>query len=276
MPAEPAITADLEATARWTAAVRALERRQPDPLVDDPWAERLAGPEGIAWLAEQKAGAVLPIVLRTRYFDDWLDGATIAGTVRQVVLLGAGLDARAWRLPWRAGTTVYEVDGPDVLDAKAATMDEAVAVAACDRRAVAADLCSDWTRPLAAAGLDRNAPTAFLAEGILCYLPVAAIARVLDGVTALAAPGSRLGFDVVNHAVFESPYTRAWIEMQAAAGAPWLGWLDDPVMALAARGWSATLCQPGEPGANHGRWTLPVPPASRPDLPHNWYVTASR
>ena len=147
---------------------------------------------------------------------------------------------------------------------------------ACDRRPVAADLASDWGPVLRDAGFDPTVPAAWLVEGVLFYLPEDVIRRVLEIVSSLAAPGSRLGFDIVNGAVLVSPYTKAWIDMQAAAGAPWIGSLDDPRAVLADLGWSSSLVQPGEPPANHGRWTLPVPPASMPDLPHSWYVTAER
>ena len=138
------------------------------------------------------------------------------------------------------------------------------------------DLAGDWRARLADAGFDATEPAAWLAEGILFYLPEATVARVLETVTELAAPGSRLGFDIPNQAVLVSPYTRAWIEMQAAAGAPWLAALDDPAATLAGLGWRATVSQPGEPAANHGRWTLPVIPAAMAELPHSWYVTAER
>ena len=94
----------IEATARWTAAARAQEREQPEPLVDDPWAERLAGEAGMAWLARQAPGATLPIVIRMRFFDDWLGAALGGAGLLQVVLLGAGLEPRAWRLPCGGGS----------------------------------------------------------------------------------------------------------------------------------------------------------------------------
>jgi methyltransferase (TIGR00027 family) len=223
---------------------------------------------------------VLPIVIRTRYFDDWLRAVAVEGPLRQVVLLGAGLDTRAWRLSWPVGVVVYELDRAEVLQAKAATLagagSEAGAEPACDRRPVAADLASDWGPALRDAGFDRALPAAWLVEGVLFYLPEGVIHGVLEIVSSLAAPGSRLGFDIVNAAVLVSPYTKVWIDMQAAAGAPWIGAMDDPGAVLASLGWSAALTQPGEPAANHGRWTLPVPPASMPDLPHSWYVTAER
>ncbi len=266
----------LQATARWTAAVRAGERGRPDRLVDDPWAAALAGPDGMAWLGGRTPESVLPIVIRTRYFDDWLRAVAIDGPVRQVVLLAAGLDTRPWRLPWAAGTTVFELDRARTLEAKTRELDRAGATPACDRGVVGADLGTDWGRPLLDAGLDPLAPTAWLAEGILFYLPDEVVAHVLDTVTSLAAPGSRLGFDIPNGAVLTSPWTRAWIQMQEAAGAPWIGTMDDPAATLADLGWSATIAQPGEAGANHGRWALPVLPAAAGDLPHSWYVTAER
>jgi methyltransferase (TIGR00027 family) len=266
----------LQATAHWTAAVRAGERERTDRLVDDPWAADLAGPVGLAWLAERSPASIVPIIIRTRYFDDWLRGVAVDGPVRQVVLLAAGLDTRAWRLPWPATTSVFEVDRAAVLDHKAEVLARAGASPACVRLPVAADLASDWGSVLLAGGFDRAAPTAWLAEGVLFYLPDDVIARVLATVSSLSAPGSRLGFDIVNHAALVSPYTKPWLEMQAAAGAPWIGALDDPVTALEPLGWQVSLAQPGEPGIDHGRWTLPVPPATMPELPHSWYVTADR
>jgi hypothetical protein len=100
--------------------------------------------------------------------------------------------------------------------------------------------------------------------------------QILDAVARWAAPGSWLGFDIINSVMLTSPITRPWIEMQAQAGAPWVGVLDDPVAFLAARGWEALLSQAGEPDAHHGRWSLPVIPVTRPDMPHNWFVTAQR
>lgn len=266
----------LHATARWTAAVRAGERSRSDRLVDDPWAELLAGDEWMAWLGARTPESVVPIVVRTRYFDDWLLGEVAGSAIPQVVLLAAGLDTRPFRLPWSGGVTVYEVDRSDVLDAKAAALARAGATPATAWRLVAGDLGTGFGQALLAAGFDPSQPAAWLAEGVLFYLPVEVIDHVLAEVTRLAAPGSRLGFDLVNRVALSSPYTKAWLDMQAAAGAPWVGWMDEPVPVLARLGWTATIVQPGEPPASHGRWTLPVIPAERSDLPHSWYVTAVR
>ena len=266
------------ATARWTAAARALERGRPDALLDDPWAECLAGEVGMAWLGRQAPGATLPMVLRARFFDDWLCAGFEAyppGRL-QAVLLGAGLDDRAWRLRWPSGSTVFEVDRPAVLDAKAAVLDEAGAMPACRRIPVAADLSGDWVGALVGAGLDASLPTVWLAEGLLFYLPDLLLRDVLRALTGVSASGSRLGFDIPSSAALTSPWTRPWIEMQAAAGAPWLGTMDDPADELTRLGWTATITQPGEGETGHGRWTLPVPPAAARELPHSWYVTAVR
>jgi len=267
---------EVGATARWTAAARALEGERSDALLDDPWAARLAGDDGMAWLARQVPGATLPMVLRARFFDDWLRASFASGAPRQTVLLGAGLDTRAWRLLWPMGSTVFEVDRADALEPKACMLDEVRAVPACRRIAVAADLERAWDAALLDAGFDRSRPTVWLAEGLLFYLTNALLRAVLAEITRRSAPGSRLGFDIPNRAVLTSPWTRSWVDMQAAAGAPWLGTMDDPAAELAALGWNATVTQPGEGESGHGRWTLPVLPAGASELPHTWYVTAVR
>jgi len=268
--------ATLEATARWTAAVRAMETARADRLVDDPWAAALAGTEGQAWVDARSSAGVLPIVLRTRYFDDWLGSVVTTEDLRQIVLLGAGLDTRAFRLPWPDGCVLFEVDRAPVLEHKTRLLTAAEALPRCERRTAVADLREDWADALHASGFDHSRPAVWLLEGLLFYLPGDEIVRLLDGVTTLAIPRSYLGFDIVNAAVLTSPYTKPWVEMQAAAGAPWLGTMEDPVGFLAERGWRASLTQAGQPDANHGRWTLPVVPTTLPGFPHSWFVTATR
>jgi methyltransferase (TIGR00027 family) len=269
-------SATLAATARWTAAVRAVETAREDRLFEDPWAAELAGPEGRAWIEARTPESVLPLVVRTRYYDDWLSAVMLDAAIRQVVVLGAGLDTRAWRLAWPDGTVLFELDQAAVLARKAEVLVKAAAASRCERREVEADLWSDWLSRLLDAGFAPHRPTAWLAEGLLFYLPDELLVRILDEVTGCSAPGSQLGFDIVNGAVLTSPYTKPWLDMQAAAGAPWLGTLEDPVGFLAERGWGSSLTQAGQPDANHGRWTLPVVPTDVPDFPHYWFVTATR
>lgn len=274
MTTQLSIGAQVAATARWTAAVRAQESARTDALFVDPWAAALAREEGMNWLAARPPGSGLPMAIRTRYFDDWLLRVAGETRIRQVVLLAAGLDTRAFRLAWPAGTHLFEVDKAAVLHDKAQALAAAGAQPACTRTVIEADLTAPWTASLLAAGFAAQQPAVWLLEGFLFYLPVAQLVEILDALSGLAAPGSWLGFDIVNAAVLTSPWTRPWVEMQAAAGAPWLGTLEDPVAFLAERKWMATLSQAGAADAHYGRWTLPVIPTTAQDMPHNWYVTA--
>lgn len=276
----PQIIADqsalLGATACWTTSVRALESRRQDCLFDDPWAESLAGQIGADWLAQRSADSVIPIVLRTRFFDDFMQRITTQHDLRQIVLVAAGLDTRAYRLAWPPHTRLFELDQAAVLQRKQMILDQAGARPTCDRRTINSDLTADWKADLLEAGFEPDRPSGWLLEGLLFYLPSEIIVHLLDAVTELAATNSWLGFDIINSSVLTSPLTRAWIEMQANLGAPWIGTLDNPKEFLAARGWNATLTQAGQPDANHGRWHYPVIPVEMPNMPHNWLVTAQK
>jgi methyltransferase (TIGR00027 family) len=131
------------------------------------------------------------MAVRTKFFDEFFLGATQAG-IKQVVILASGLDSRAYRLAWPAGTVVYEVDQPQVIQFKSRTLAELGAAPTADRRVVAIDLREDWPAALRAAGFDPAQPTAWSAEGLLGYLPPEAQDRLLDTITELSAPGSRL------------------------------------------------------------------------------------
>lgn len=267
---------DIGATARWTAAARAVETSRKDALFSDPWAADLAGEEGCRWAEARAPEGLAPMIVRTRYFDDFLLRATTAGGVPQVVLLGAGLDTRAFRLAWSGGTSVFEVDQPEVIHQK-----EKVLGGTAARCARLVRLCTDlsedrWPDQLVGAGLDPHVPAAWLAEGFLFYLDAKAIAALLGRVSGLAARGSVLGFDIPDRAVFTHPVTRPWIEMQAAADAPWIGTIDDPGAYLDALGWEATLSQCGAADAHYGRWPLPVNSVAARALPQHRLVTARK
>jgi methyltransferase (TIGR00027 family) len=217
------------------------------------------------------------MVLRTRFYDDWLQRVTGTEAIRQVVLLAAGLDTRAFRLGWPDGTVIHELDRPEVLERKEGILREAGARPRADRRICRTDLARPgWTDDLVGTGFDPAAPAVFLGEGFFFYLTPDDLLALLDRVARLAAPGSALGFDIVNALMLTHPYTQSWVAMQAAAGAPWIGVLDDPVGTLGQRGWQARLSQCGDPEAHHGRWTLPQLPIEAPQLPHHWLVTAIR
>jgi methyltransferase (TIGR00027 family) len=268
----------LAATARWTAGARAVETAREDALFKDPWAAALAGEDGRQWAESRPVDSLLPMVLRTRFFDDFLLRATRAEGRTQVVLLAAGLDSRALRLPWPSGTVVFELDRPDVLHLKQELLDGVGARPTCERRVcLATDLSQNgWPRQLVSAGFDPSAPTAWLAEGFLFYVPSDKIRALFSQISDLAPIGSALGFDVIDSTVLTHPLTRAWVQMQADAGAPWTGSLDDPVGYLATLGWRTTLSQCGATDADYGRWPYPVIPITAPDLPHHWLATATK
>ncbi len=141
-------------------------------------------PGGPAFLATS-------IAVRTRFFDDFFVDACAAG-MRQAVILASGLDSRAYRLEWPDSTVVYEIDQPQVIEFKSATMASIGAAAAAEHRTVGIDLREDWPNALRASGFDVNQPTAWSAEGLLVYLPPDAQDRLFDDITELSAPGSRL------------------------------------------------------------------------------------
>jgi methyltransferase (TIGR00027 family) len=203
------ITESVGATALSVAAARAVETGSDDPLIRDQYAYLLVSTAGtpwarlassLDWIGDDDHGrrahrlAIDYQAVRTHYFDAYFADAVAAG-IRQVVILAAGLDSRAFRLDWPAGTTVYEIDQPQVVAYKTSTLESAGAAPTAERRTVQVDLRDDWAAALTAAGFDPGRPTAWLAEGLLPYLPAEAQDRLFDILTGLSAPGSRLAVE---------------------------------------------------------------------------------
>jgi methyltransferase (TIGR00027 family) len=274
MTVETNFTIDLGATACWTAAIRARENEREDALLKDPWAAALAGEKGMRWIKDRAEESVIPILLRTRYFDDFLQRIVNKENIHQIILMAAGMDTRAFRLTWPEGTHFFELDQSPVLHSKEEILQSAGAVPTCKRTTIEADLSGPWEKKLTEAGFDPKGRSGWLLEGFLFYLPERIIAGLLDRVTTLASQASWMGFDIVNRIMLTHPLTREWVEMQAKSGAPWLGTMEDPVGVLGALGWEASLSQAGQEDANHGRWPFPIFPTMMPDFPHNWFVTA--
>jgi methyltransferase (TIGR00027 family) len=195
------------------AAGRAMASKDPRGLINDPFAEPLVRAVGVDFFTKMMDGELdleaienaTPVrmqamtdgmAVRTEYFDDYFLDATGTG-IRQVVILASGLDSRAYRLPWPDGTVVYEIDQPQVIEFKTTTLAGIGAQPTAERRTVAIDLRADWPTALTAAGLDTSAPTAWLAEGLLIYLPPEAQDRLFDNITALSAPGSTIATEFV-------------------------------------------------------------------------------
>ncbi|MFP5022695.1 class I SAM-dependent methyltransferase [Pseudonocardia phyllosphaerae] len=246
-------------TSRITAAIRAAESARPDRLFDDPLADTLAGDVGRAIAARIDSGDVIPV--RTRFDDDGLRAALDDG-VRQVVLVAAGMDTRAWRLPLPDGCTVFEVDRPSLLDLKAELL--AGASPAPRRVPVRADLTADWTSALTAAGHDPSRPTCWIVEGLLQYLPEQAVLTLLDTVTERSGAGSHLLTDLVSARLLASEQARPVLDAMAAAGSPWIFGTDDPDALLAPRGWHGGARLLDDVAAELGRGPTSADPADAP------------
>ncbi|MEV4576944.1 SAM-dependent methyltransferase [Nonomuraea jabiensis] len=259
------------------AALRALENSRADRLFDDPYAERFVraaagaaywerAPAGWTEFAELMAGQV---AVRTRYLDDALLKATEEGC-DQVVLLACGMDARAYRLGWPAGTRVFEVDFAEVLAFKSGVLKGAEPL--CRRVEVATDLRSDWPGALREAAFAPERPAAWLMEGILYALTPDAADVLLDRVTDLAAPGSVVAFD---HAPDNPALRAARTAISADLAELWVGGPElDPDRWLGARGWTGRAQDVCEVAAAYGR---PAPPAfdpARAGSGPGWLATA--
>lgn len=200
-------------TATMVAAARAVAGRAPGALVNDQFAEPLVRAVGVDFFVRMASGELDPdelaedeanglrrfadvMAIRTHYFDNFFLDATRAG-IRQAVILASGLDSRAYRLRWPAGTIVFEVDQPQVIDFKTTTLAGLGAAPTTDRRTVAVDLRDDWPTALQKAGFDNAQRTAWIAEGLLGYLSAEAQDRLLDQITAQSVPGSQFATEVL-------------------------------------------------------------------------------
>jgi methyltransferase (TIGR00027 family) len=221
------------ATATMVAASRALASQGPDALLDDPFADPLVRAVGLAPFIRLIDGEVAldeddpalngrtraeQMTVRTRFFDNFFINATEGG-IRQAVILASGLDTRAYRLPWPAGTVVYEIDQPQVIEFKTSTLANLGANPTAERRTVSIDLRDDWPAALRQQGFDVNQPTAWSAEGLLPYLPPEAQDRLFDNITALSASGSQLATEhIANPDAFSEESVRRIGERWRRAG----------------------------------------------------------
>jgi methyltransferase (TIGR00027 family) len=299
------IATSVGTTAVMVAAARASETDSADPLIRDPYAKLLVSEAGTGAWETMLDGSVIDKVesidpeaaatfqhmrsyqaVRTHFFDAHFVAAAAAG-IRQVVILASGLDSRAYRLDWPAGTTVYEIDQPKVLAYKTATLAEHGATPSADRREVPSDLRQDWPAALRGAGFDPKAPTAWLAEGLLMYLPADAQDRLFAQITELSAPGSRIAVETAaSHAddrrqemrdrfqrVADELGIERTIDVQDLIyhdedRAVVVDWLND-------HEWRATAQKSGDEMRRLGRWVEGVPMADDQDA-FAQFVTAER
>ncbi|MDI3312740.1 MAG: class I SAM-dependent methyltransferase [Mycobacterium sp.] len=301
------ITESVGATALGVAAARAAETESENPLITDPFARVFLDAAGDGFwnwfwgrelppevleaepdLVLRRRSMVDYMACRTAFFDEFFLDAGNAG-IRQVVILAAGLDSRAWRLPWLGGTTVYELDQPKVLEFKSSTLREHGVQPRCHLVDVPVDLRQDWPTALQQAGFDVVAPSAWSVEGLLPFLPAAAQDLLFERARALAATGSRIAVEAPGPD-FNNPQARArWREqmqrirdIMARLGerrdipdVQELWYLEDRGDVgdwFRRHGWEVSVVAAEELMARYGR-----PPADIDDaVPHSLFVTARR
>ncbi|RCV51917.1 SAM-dependent methyltransferase [Marinitenerispora sediminis] len=272
-------TAGVSTTALVIASARATESERADRLFRDPLAAGfLAAATGegpVPALETVRHPMEHYFAIRTRLFDDYLLRACARGC-GQVVVLGAGLDTRAFRLPWPAGVRLFELDLPHVFGFKEPVVAAAGAVPACERVTVPADLGGDWAAALRAAGLRPDLPTAWLIEGVLCYLDSAQAERVLAEATRLSAPGSWIAGEHVSRRVFDDPVARPMLDALAAVDAAWRSGVDDVVPWLGGYGWRAETVDLTDPAVHHGRLSELDRERIGDGPPRGWIFRAAR
>jgi methyltransferase (TIGR00027 family) len=272
-------------TARWTAAARARESERPDRLFDDPFARAMANADGFELLAEMEPLSLLHgrprrenpyFAIRTRFFDDFLTQVVAEADVRQIVMMAAGFDTRAYRIDWPDGTELFEIDRDETFAEKEAVLVRLQAQPRCDRHVVNADLTAEWESSLILAGFDPARGSVWTIEGLLAYLDETMARRLTAKISALAGAGARLCADLPGRDFFDSPLSQPYLSALARKGMPWKFGTDEPEAFFDECGWAASARRPGEEGADFGRWPYPLPRRGYPGLPTSFFVTATR
>lgn len=261
-------------TSLLVAAMRAAETKRSDNegrLFSDPYAETLAGDEG--FIIMQKAldavGEQPAIAIRTAFIDEKIHNAIKSG-VRQIVILAAGMDSRAFRLNFPSETKIFELDQPEVLNYKNEKL--ATVKPHCFRKTIEVDLRREWQEKLLEAGFTKNQKTLWLVEGLLMYLEENQVIELFTRINTLASTQDILIFDIFNRLFLESPHMKKQLDFLADLGAPWKFGTNDPKKFMLDLGWSANLTQAAEYAPK--RWPFPMAPQNIPNLPRGFFVEA--
>ncbi|MBD2258599.1 SAM-dependent methyltransferase [Pseudanabaena sp. FACHB-2040] len=260
-------------TARIVAAKRAIEQSHPGRLFEDPYAALLAGDEVenllVKWrevarrqdrpLEDVIVKRTRYIAIRTRFFDDLLRSALSETDNSQIVILGAGLDTRAFRFGWPLATHVYEVDHPEVLNYKVHALQNHAPT--CQHHLIPGDLTdaqASWVKALLDQGFQSTNPTIWLLEGVVMYLPEPSAHALLKRLSLLSSAGSVLGMDGVTVGSIAAAQ-RAQKADRGRVVRHWEFGHDDPNHLLADYGWSAEISQPQDIGSTHDRYPRSLP-----------------
>ncbi|MGV0811339.1 SAM-dependent methyltransferase [Mycolicibacterium boenickei] len=231
------ITESVGETALGVAMARANETAAESPLFTDPCAQLfLDAAAAQGWrpptgaMAERIRAINNYAASRTKWFDEFFVAAGAAG-IRQSVILAAGLDARAWRLPWIHDSVVFEIDQPKVLQFKEEVLADHGVAPHTRHVAVPVDLRQDWPKALRDAGFDSSQPTAWSVEGLLPYLPAEAQDLLFQHITDLSARDSRIAVEAFGAGFFSEENLarrRELIEQMRAEAAETGDELPDP------------------------------------------------
>ena len=261
-------------TSLLTAAMRAVETKRSDSqgrLFTDPYAELLAGDEGMDILKKAIAasGDQPAIAVRTYFMDQKIIGALKNG-IRQIVMLAAGMDTRAFRLSFPAGSKVFELDRKEVLEYKQKKLSHIQPQ--CTRLELAVDLTGDWQGKLLQAGFNRSEPTLWMVEGLIMYLKEPQVEALFEKISKMASPGDIMLFDILSRTLLESPFMKSQLQFLESMGASWYFGSDEPEKFMEKFKWNAVVLQTGEVAPS--RWPFPVAPRSIPNLPRGFLVEA--
>ena len=255
-------------SSRMMAVARAIETQRPDGLFKDPLAAVLAGEEMIAKIApsvQKYEDQGMPMVIvRTHFFDEFL--MSNRSSIKQVVILGAGMDTRAFRLPWQSDTHLYEIDRPEVLEYKASVLGniQTNIQSKCHHHLVSVDIRETWADQLIASGYQVEIPSIWLMEGFLYYLSEKEVQELLTRISQLSTQESWLCADLIN-SYFVSNSTEKLSQH-------WKYGCDEPEKLLSTYNWKASVLQAGDEGASYGRFTYKFQPRNVLDVTHYFFL----
>lgn len=276
-------TEGISATAVLTAKMRALEHESENPLVTDLAAAHLVAASGLEMgavsLSEMTGQRLFESnVVRTWWLDEQI-GSVLYSAVqpRQVVILAAGLDSRVTRLSFPAGTTVFEIDLPQISMFKSTVFAEepSIELAATWRQVTASITEPGWSDQLVKAGFDRAEPTIWVAEGILFYLSDAETSSVLSTVSGLSASGSTLLVAHFGPGSRSDAQTREMNSTATQSGYGFQSVVEDPASGLGDYGWTTDATTIARVAESLGR-SIDYGEPERAGAEVTWLIRADR
>ncbi|GBF78989.1 SAM-dependent methyltransferase [Aphanothece sacrum] len=256
-------------TSLFMAAGRAIENEREDRLFEDPFARQLAGEETFELLKRdkdivtntKKNSHYIPV--RTRFFDDFIINSV--SQCHQIVILGAGMDTRAFRLNLPENSHIYEIDQAEVLEHKNAILKDISPKS--HRHTIKADLRFPWIHLLLESGYCQDQPSIWLLEGLLYYLTEMEVYQLLKNISDVSAINSYLGADLVN---------KKSLEGDSKVMKTWRSGFDEPEVLFNDYGWTVSVVEPGDEKAHFGRYIDKNPPRNILNIPRVFLATGRK